>query len=174
MNRQLAIYEDANHLRSLGDVFITEPKNASKLMKKAKETTKDDKGKFNKKKRFGKSIKNRCPSGFQTTVEKKFTITGGTYIEVPNNYRASQYDHTADEYIKKKMSDRMYKLADGTLVQRDLYSSFLLYCYDYNTQDIDKHKCIKEFEKYYNKEKVLIEWIKVNKIKVLNSGIKIA
>ena len=76
-------------------------------MKKAKETTKDDKGKFNKKKRFGKSIKNRCPSGFQTTVEKKFTITGGTYIEVPNNYRASQYDHTADEYIKKKLSDRI-------------------------------------------------------------------
>ena len=174
VNRQLAINEDANHLRSLGDVFITEPKNASKLMKKAKETTKDDKGKFNKKKRFGKSIKNRCPSGFQTTVEKKFTITGGTYIEVPNNYRASQYDHTADEYIKKKLSDRMYKLTDGTLVQRDLYSSFLLYCYDYNTQDIDKNKCIKEFKKYYNKEKALIEWIKVNKIKVLNSGIKIA
>ena len=143
-------------------------------MKKAKETTKDDKGKFNKKKRFGKSIKNRCPSGFQTAVEKKFTITGGTYIEVSNNYRASQYDHTADGYIKKKLSDRMYKLTDGTLVQRDLYSSFLLYCYDYNTQDIDKNKCITKFDDCYEKEKALIEWIKVNKIKVLNSGIKIA
>ena len=175
MNRQLAINEDTNHLRSLGDTFITEPKNASKLMKRAKETTKDDnKGKFNKKKRFGKSIKNRCPSGFQTTVEKKFTITGGTYIEVPNNYRASQYDHTADEYIKKKLSDRMYKLTDGTLVQRDWYSSFLLYCYDYKTKGIDKDKCVTEFNKCYNKEKNLIEWIKVNKIKVLNSGIKIA
>ena len=174
VNRQLAINEDANHLRSLGDVFITEPKNASKLMKKAKETTKDDKGKFNKKKRFGKSIKKRCPSGFQTAVEKKFTITGGTYIEVSNNYRASQYDHTADEYLKKKLSERMYKLTDGTLVQRDLYSSFLLYCYDYNTQDIDKNKCITKFDDCYEKEKALIEWIKVNKIKVLNSGIKIA
>ncbi|MCI6513746.1 MAG: hypothetical protein MR445_00650, partial [Erysipelotrichaceae bacterium] len=118
--------------------FVTEPKNASKLMKRAKETTKDDKGKFNKKKRFGKSIKNRCPSGFQTAIEKKFKVTGGTYIEVPNNYRASQYDHTADEYIKKKLSDRMYKLTDGTLVQRDWYSSFLLYCYDDATQKIDK------------------------------------
>lgn len=68
VNRQLAINEDANHLRSLGDIFVTEPKNASKLMKRAKETTKNDNGKFNKKKRFGKSIKNRCPSGFQTTV----------------------------------------------------------------------------------------------------------
>ena len=31
-----------------------------------------------------------------------------------------------------------------------------------------------KFEDCYNKEKALIEWIKVNKIKVLNSGIKIA
>ena len=52
VNRQLAINEDANHLRSLGDTFVTEPKNASKLMKRAKETTKNDKGKFNKKKAF--------------------------------------------------------------------------------------------------------------------------
>ena len=174
VNRQLAINQDANHLRSLGDTFVTEPKNAGKLMKRSKETTKNDKGKFNRKKRFGKSIKNRCPSGFQAAVEKKFKVTGGTYIEVPNNYRASQYDHIADDYIKKKLSDRMYKLQDGTEVQRDWYSSFLLYCYNYRTQSIDKNKCITEFEKLYNKEKDLIEWIKANKIKVLNSGIKVA
>ena len=174
INRQLAINEDANHLRSLGDVFITEPKNASKLMKRTKDTTVNSKGKFHKKKRFGRSIKNRCPSGFQTTVERKFKVSGGIYIEVPNNYRASQYDHTADDYIKKKLSDRIYKLTDGTLVQRDWYSSFLLYCYDYRTKDIDKNKCISEFDKCYNKEKALIEWIKANKIKILNSGIKIA
>lgn len=174
VNRQLAINEDANHLRSLGDIFITEPKNASKLMRRAKETTVNSKGRFNKKKRFGKSIKNRCPSGFQTTVERKFKVTSGTYIEVPNDYRASQYDHTADDYIKKKLSDRLYKLRDGTEVQRDWYSSFLLYCYDYRTRDIDKNKCVTEFSSCYNKEKALITWIKAHKIKVLNSGIKIA
>ena len=174
VNRQLAINEDVNHLRSLGDTFVTEPKNASKLMKRAKETTKNDKGKFNRKKRFGKSIKNRCPSGFQTTVQKKFKVTGGTYIEVPNNYRASQYDHTADDYLKKKLSDRLYKLRDGTEVQRDWYSSFLLYCYDYKTKEIDKNKCVNEFKRCYDKEIALIEWIKANKIKILNSGIKIA
>ena len=47
VNRQLAINEDTNHLRSLGDVFVTEPKNAGKLMKRAKETTINSKGKFN-------------------------------------------------------------------------------------------------------------------------------
>ena len=174
VNRQLAINEDANHLRSLGDTFVTEPKNASRLMRRTKETTVNSKGKFNRKKRFGKSIKNRCPSGFQTAVERKFKATGGTYIEVPNNYRASQYDHTADDYIRKKLSDRLYKLRDGTEVQRDWYSSYLLYCYDYRTQDIDKEKCITEFKAQYNKEKALIAWIKANKIKILNSGIKVA
>ena len=174
INRQLAINEDANHLRSLGDVFITELKNAGRLMRRAKETTVNSKGKFNRKKRFGKSIKNRCPSGFQTAVEQKFKASGGIYIEVSNDYRASQYDHTIDDYIKKKLSERMYKLQDGTEVQRDWYSSFLLYCYDYRTKDIDKNKCISEFDKCYSKEKALIEWIKVNEIKVLNSGIKIA
>lgn len=174
VNRRLAINEDANYLRSLGDTFITEPKNASKLMKRAKETTKNSKGKFNRKKRFGKSIKNRCPSAFQAAVERKFTVTGGTYIEVPNNYRASQYDHTANDYIKKKLSDRLYKLKDGTEVQRDWYSSFLLYCYDSKTQDIDREKCVREFKKHYNKEKALICRIQKNKIKILNSGIKIS
>ena len=96
------------------------------------------------------------------------------YIEVSNDYRASQYDYTVDDYIKKRLSDRMYKLQDGIEVQRDWYSSFLLYCYDYRTKDIDKNKCISEFDKCYSKEKALIEWIKANEIKVLNSGIKIA
>ena len=119
-------------------------------------------------------MKNRCPSGFQAAVEQKFKISGGIYIEVSNDYRASQYDHTVDDYIKKRLSDRMYKLQDGTEVQRDWYSSFLLYCYDYRTKDIDKNKCISEFDKCYSKEKALIEWIKANEIKVLNSGIKTA
>ena len=119
INRHLAVNEDANHLRSLGDVFVTEPKNASKLMKRAKETTINSKGKFNKKKRFGRSIKNRCQGKFQAIIENKFNVSDGTYIKVTNNYRASQYDHTADDYIKKILSVRMYILTDGTLVQRD-------------------------------------------------------
>lgn len=173
VNRQLAIKEDANHMRSLGDTFITEPKNASKLMKRAKEPKKNSKGKFQRKKRFGKSIKNRCPGEFQSTIEKKFQRTGGTYIEVPNNYRASQYDHTMDEYRKKKLSERLYKLGDGSFVQRDWYASFLLYCYEDRTKNIDKRKCRMEFEQCYKKEKRLIEWIVANKIKIANSGIKV-
>ena len=67
---------------------MTEPKNAKKLQKKAKT------GK--RKKRFGRSIKNRCPGYFQSQAKRKFRI----YVEVPNDYKASQYDHTSDTYIK--------------------------------------------------------------------------
>lgn len=174
INRRIAINEDANHLRNLGDIFITEPKNASKLMRRAKETTKNSKGKYNRKKRFGKSIKNRCPGGFQAAVQKKFEHMGGKYIEVPNDYRASQYDHTLDDYVKKKLSERMFSLYDGTKVQRDWYSSFLLYCYNYLTNQIDKEKCNKEFGRMYEMEKKLIDQIIENKTAILNSGIKVA
>ena len=68
----------------------------------------------------------------------------------------------------------MYKLKDGTIIQRDLYSSFLLYCIDLENKIIDKNKCNKEFNDFYKKEKALIEYIKANKIKILNSGIKTA
>ena len=173
INRKLAINEDVNYIRSLGDVLITEPKNASKLMKRAKKTTKNDKGKFKKKKRFGKSIKNRCPGKFQSSLEQKFKVSNGTYIEVPKEYRASQYDHTVDDYIKKKLSQRIYKLKDGTTVQRDWYSSFLLYCYNMKTATIDKIRCKEEFSRQLEKEKRLIEKIKDKKIKIFNSGIKV-
>ena len=161
INRHLAINEDVNELRSLGDVFVTEPKNAKKLQKKAKT------GK--RKKRFGRSIKNRCPGYFQSQAKRKFRI----YVEVPNDYKASQYDHTSDTYIKKSLSQRMYKLQDGTMVQRDLYSSFLLYCIDLSTNKIDKNKCIHEFEKQYKNQNETIEYIQINQIKVMNSGIRV-
>ena len=70
VNKQIAINEDANYLRSLGDTFVTEPKNASKLMKRAKKTTVNSKGRFNKKKRFGKSIKNRCRLDFKLLLKR--------------------------------------------------------------------------------------------------------
>lgn len=161
INRHLAIHEDVNELRNLGTIFVTGPKNAKKLQKKART------GK--RKKRFGRSIKNRCPGYFQSQAKRKFRI----YVEVPNDYKASQYDHTSDEYIKKSLSQRMYKLQDGTMVQRDLYSSFLLYCIDLNTNKIDKNKCIHEFEKQYKNQNETIEYIQMNQIKVMNSGIKV-
>jgi hypothetical protein len=65
----------------------------------------------------------------------------------------------------------MYALTDGTVVQRDWYSSFLLYNLDIDTNGIDKEACNDKFEEQYHREIALIEWIKANKIRVSNSGI---
>ena len=77
--------------------------------------------------------------------------------------------YTCKDFTEKEI---IMKSGDkGTIYQEDrefLEDCFLWCCLT------DKNKCISEFDKCYNKEKALIEWIKVNEIKVLNSGIKIA
>ena len=159
-NRALAIREQVNHLRSLGDCFITEPPNAKKLQKRANpENPVDKNGRMKRKKRFGRSIKNRCPGYLQAKAKQLFESTGGMYVEVPILYRASQYDHTSDTYIPKKLSQRMYHLADGTKVQRDWYSSYLLYCINKTYTQINKLKCRSNFATMYQKEKNMIEEI---------------
>ena len=174
-NRHLAINEEVNRLRGLGDVFITEPQNAKALQKRAQKTTINPKtGRYNRKKRFGKSIKNRCPGYFQAKVKAKFQSTGGKYIEVAKSFRASQYDHTCNDYIKKELSNRMFNLSDGTRVQRDSYSSFLLYCSVKSGDHINKNKCKKEFKQFYDKYLALESYIKSNHINIMNSGIKVA
>ncbi|MCD7872158.1 MAG: hypothetical protein LUG21_02435 [Clostridiales bacterium] len=172
-NRHLAINETANFLRSQGDVFITEPKNADKLKKKAKKSTINNKVKNTKRKRFGHSVHNRCPGYFQAKVKELFESTGGSCQEVPRSYKASQYDHTSDEFIKKKLSQRMFKLSDGTKVQRDWYSSLLLYCANDSYDSIDRKRCLNCFEKQYEREQAMIDRIISEGKKIMNSGIKV-
>ena len=122
-------------------------------------------------KRFGRSIYKYCMGYVWAHAQQKFLNTGGQFIIVPRNYRASQYDHTADTYTKRKLSDRMITLSDGTVVQRDCYSSFLLYCYSFDSKAIDKDKCKSEFARFLKNEQDLIAYIKAHKINVFNSGI---
>lgn len=68
----------------------------------------------------------------------------------------------------------MYSLKDGTTVQRDWYSSYLLYCLNFEDMTIDKEKCKNEFIHHYVREQKMIETIKQNNIKVMNSGIRIS
>ena len=75
-------------------------------------------------------------------------------------YRASQYRHDKDEYIKPKLSDRV-KIIDSKKVQRDLYSAFLLSNYK-DEESIDRNKCIKEFDNFIKQQKELIKIVKDN------------
>ena len=77
-NRKLAIHEQVHKMRSLGDVFVTEAKNAKKLQKRANpEDPLNKNGKPKRKKRFGRSIQNRCPGYFQAKIQQLFESTGG-------------------------------------------------------------------------------------------------
>ena len=51
--------------------------------------------------------------------------------------------------------------------------SFITSCIDLNTNKIDKNKCIHEFKKQCKNQNETIEYIQMNQIKVMNSGIKI-
>ena len=184
-SRKFAAQQDVNKLRSMGDVCIIEPPNAKKLQKRAEKTTREEKTstittksgkkkvvhKYKKKKRFGKSVLHRIPGYYQAQLKLKF---GDGYHEVPQTFRASQYDHELDTYIKKKLSERWHHLSNEKEVQRDLYSAFLLYCADNDFKIIDRNKCLKEFDKFWEKHQILIQEIIQKGKHICNSGIKAA
>ena len=185
--RLYANRENANYLRSLGDVLITEPSNTKALAKRSqKKTERQDKEsvikkkdgtekvvhKCKRKKRFGKSVGSRSPGQFQTELKKKFR---NGYHEVPiATYRASQYDFVLDDYIKKKLSERWHNLPDGRKVQRDLMSAFLMYCADEDIKQIDRDRCIEKFEEFWKMHQVCIERIVTKHLRICNSGITAA
>ena len=61
----------ANHIISLGDRILVETMNFKGLQKRSKETTKNKQGKFNKKKRFGKSLANKAPAMLIEMINRK-------------------------------------------------------------------------------------------------------
>lgn len=185
--RMYANRENANYLRSLGDVLITESSNTKALAKRSqKKAERQDKEsvikkkdgtekvvrKFKRKKRFGKSIGSRSPGQFQAELKKKF---GSGYHEVPiATYRASQYDFELDDYIKKKLSERWHNLSDGRRVQRDLMSSFLMYCADDEIQHIDRNRCLAKFDEFWKMHQACVERIVNKHLRICNSGIAAA
>ena len=124
-----------------------------------------------RRKRFGKSILNRCPGYFFDTLQKRFLETGGQFIVVDHKFRASQYDHCAKDYIKKQLGDRMFKLANGRQVQRDMYSSFLLFCANADCSAPDQALCEARFKRYFRHQKAWFRTVKKNHWKICNSGI---
>jgi hypothetical protein len=175
-SRKYAHNEDINRLRSIGDELIIEKMGIKALQKKAKTTEKGEKtGKWKRRKRFGKSILKRSPGYFIQQAKYRFGLTGGKVREVNTwTFKASQYDHVLDKGTKKQLSKRWHTLPDGTKIQRDLYSSFLLYCADDEGQKPDRELCFIEFKNFQVLHDKCIQQIKKNSKVVLNSGIKIS
>mgnify|MGYP001024662655 CR=1 FL=1 len=139
---------NANLLLEEGNKVYVEDMNFKGLQKRSKKTEKNKKGKYKRKKRFGKSIGTRAPSQFLTILKRKLGYTGGTYHEVnTRTFKASQYDHTSDTYRKKKLS-RRHNTINGEWIQRDLYSAFLIMNSDDTLEHADRDKCLQNYPQF--------------------------
>ena len=132
----------ANYILSLGNAVIIEPMQYRGLQRRAKETKKDASGRYMRKKRFGKSLANKAPAMFINILELKLKQYGGELEKVDIfSFKASQYDHLSKKYEKKKLSQRHHVLENGDVLQRDLYSAFLLMNADASLEKPDETRC---------------------------------
>lgn len=167
--RKVEHYKLVNELIALGDSFYVETMNYKGLQKRAKETTKNKKGKFNKKKRFGKSLANKAPSMLLNMLETKLK-----YFELVLNrintqsVKASQYNHITGEYVKKELKDR-WNIFDNFKIQRDLYSSFLIMNVNDELEAVNRDLCFKTFDDFKIKHDLEIINIKNSSNKIISS-----
>jgi len=157
----------ANYIVSLGNKVYVETMNYKGLQARSKETTINEKTKrFNKKRRFGKSLANKAPSMFLTILNNKLNWHDEMLLKInTTKVKASQYNHFTDEYNKKDLSERWNDFGDFKM-QRDLYSAFLIMCVSNNLKEINRELCFKEFDNFkilHDKEVERIKYIIIKK-----------
>ena len=147
-SREVSHNKLVNDILKLGDSFFVEDMNFSGLAKRSKSKTEYvAKNKCKKKKRYGKSICNRAPSMFLSILERKLNYFGLNLNRInTKSCKASQYDHITDTFTKKKLSNRWHIFENGTKVQRDLYSAFLIANVSDSLDSIDKELCDMNFD----------------------------
>lgn len=149
VNQRKNLYEiQVNELLTKGDRFIVEKMEFTSFQRKEEKALQDEKGRFLKKARYGKSILMHAPSLFLNILDRKLHYTGKSLLKVnTRTYKASQYDHIKNEYIKCDLNTRIKNIG-GYEVQRDLYSAFLIMNAKENLQEVDTKKCNDNFERF--------------------------
>ncbi|MGP7817057.1 RNA-guided endonuclease TnpB family protein [Niallia sp. 01092] len=173
--RKLSHRTLANRLLSFGDEHYWEEMNIKSLQKRSKKIEISEKtGKYKRKKRFGKSIGHRAPAMFINILERKVTAQGGIFKKVnTRTFKASQYNHKTNDYTKKELKERWHSFDDGTSIQRDLYSAFLLMNSNCTGTKTNRKLCEKTFELFQSLHDKEIERIEKQGVMVLNSGIQL-
>ena len=153
----------ANYIISLGNRVYVEQIKFSGLQRRAKNTEKNEKGKFKRKKRFGKSLANKAPSMLLSIIDRKLKYFGEELIEI-NTFeaKASQFNHFDRTYTKKSLSQRWNDF-NGIKVQRDMYSAFLIMNISNDLKSFDINKCNERFDNFYKLHNKEIERLKGNK-----------
>ena len=169
--------ESLNKLIKDSKIIKIEDMDFQRLAKRSKNTERQDKPsivngktvyKYKKKKRFGKSITDRSPGLYKKRLEQKCKqYEVNLEILDTTKVKASQYEHDKDIYIKHKLSERT-KLIDNNIVQRDLYSAFLIK--NTTNNQIDKDRCDKEFKIFLANQDLEVKRLKSNNFKNKNFG----
>lgn len=153
----------ANYIISLGNKVYVEKMNFAGLQKRAKNTEKNDKGKFKRKKRFGKSLANKAPSMLLTIIDRKLSYYDRQLIKIDTwNAKASQFNHFDGTYNKKSLSQRWNDF-DGVKIQRDLYSAFLIMNIADDLKSFDINKCNDRFEIFYKLHNLEVDRLRGHK-----------
>ena len=153
----------ANYIVSLGNKVYVEKMNFAGLQRRTKNTEKNEKGKFKKKKRFGKSLAKKAPSMLLTMIDRKLKYFGEELVEI-NTFeaKASQFNHFDGTYTKKSLSQRWNDF-NGIKIQRDMYSAFLIMNVADDLKNFDMDKCKERFDNFYRLHNLEINRLKGHK-----------
>lgn len=157
--------QTANNILSLGLDVRVETMRFQSLQKRAKKTIHNKKnGKINKKKRFGKSIANYAPAVLLEIINRKLKYQNLDLKKIDTySVKASQLDHTTGECTKKFLSNRWNNI-DDKLIQRDLYSAFLIQNTNKTLDVVDIDLCNLKFDNF-----VKLHDIEIQRLENLNN-----
>ena len=146
---------------SQGDTVKTEKTSVNSWKSKSKKTViNKSNGKIALKKRFGKSVNNNAPGTFIRKIEEKLSYFGKELIEInPFKTKASQFNHISQGFKKCSLEVRFKELVQGIVVQRDLYSAFLIKNVE-NLNEYNMEKIKLQFDEFYEKQLKEVERIK--------------
>ena len=151
----------ANKIIASGTDIYVEKMQFRGLQKRAKKTTKNKSGRFNSKKRFGKTLSKRAPAMLLTIINRKLNYRNKQLKEVDTfSIKASQYNPLDETYRRKTLKERLDKLAEGIVVQRDMLSAFVLEHVESDLKTINKQQCKQDFERFK-----YLQDIEVNQLK---------
>ena len=144
-----------------GDTVKTEKTSVNSWKSRSKKTViNKNNGKTTSKKRFGKSVNNNAPGTLKRKLSEKLSYFGKELIEINTfKMKASQFNHISQKFKKCSLEVRLKELKKGIVVQRDLYSAFLIKNVE-NLIEYNMEKINRQFEKFYKMQLKEVERIK--------------
>ena len=151
----------ANQIIANGTDIRVEEMNFRSLQKRSKKTTTNKNGKINSKKRYGKTIKTRAPSMLLSIIDRKLQYKNLRLKKVNTfKVKASQYNPIDGTYIKKQLKDRLVKLDETTIVQRDLLSAYIIAHTNDDLESINVVSCLNDFNSFKRLQDIEIQRLK--------------